>query len=62
MPGGYGTFDELFEALTLVQTCAVTTFPVARNRLLAWPLGLAALGPPPGAMSRRPTWSCSTHR
>jgi uncharacterized protein (TIGR00730 family) len=41
-PGGYGTMDELFEALTLIQTGKIHNFPLVmfnsryHNRLLRW--------------------------
>src|SRR5881396_4393347 len=35
-PGGYGTMDELFEALTLVQTGKVSNFPVILFGLEYW--------------------------
>jgi uncharacterized protein (TIGR00730 family) len=45
LPGGFGTFDELFEALVLVQTQKVTSFPIVLlgtgywSGLLSWLAG-----------------------
>ncbi len=36
LPGGFGTMDELFEALTLVQTGKVTRFPVILMGVEYW--------------------------
>src|SRR6476469_5639164 len=36
LPGGFGTFAELFEALTLVQTQKVTSFPIVLMGTAYW--------------------------
>ena len=36
LPGGYGTLDELFEAVTLVQTQKVTSFPIVLLGTAYW--------------------------
>jgi uncharacterized protein (TIGR00730 family) len=61
-PGGFGTFDELFEALTLIQTKKIRNFPIVLfgshywSGMLAW-LREAVL---PGERSPNTTWTCFT--
>ena len=50
LPGGFGTFDEVFEAVTLVQTQKVTSFPIVLvgssywGGLIDWLRGTVAAG------------------
>ena len=59
MPGGFGTFDELFESLNLVQTERVEKFPVILVGSLYWK-GL--VGWLKDMVLRKASWVCLGHQ
>ena len=62
-PGGFGTLDELFESLTLIQTATIRDFPVILlgdgewDGLIDW---LADRALADGRIGEHPTSSCCT--
>ena len=44
MPGGFGTLDEFFEALTLIQTLKIHPFPLILFGTEYWKPVLAFMG------------------
>ena len=55
LPGGLGTLDELFEALTLVQTQKVTRFPIVLYGTEYWRASSTGCAAPSSPRARRPS-------